>query len=129
VTVFRVEASSPANNTHTGTFSGSYWYGSAYAFSASQTVKGLKPGTYKAHAWVMGANGTAGTNPRALAFFADAGSGKLSAPVTNTGWRNWVEYVIPDIVVGSSGTCVIGLEGDMNAGDWGKLDDVELAPQ
>ena len=48
---------------------------------------------------------------------------------TNTGWQQWHSYTISGITVGNSGRLIIGFEGDMNKGDWGKLDDVVVSMQ
>ena len=128
VTAFTVEKSPPSNNSHSGEYTGSYWYGAPYTFKVFQTIRGLAPGAYTLRAWVMGASGKAGTTPRYLRLFAGGGTRTRTASVTNTGWQKWVQYTVSDVVVDQSGSCTIGLEGDLNAGDWGKLDDVELEP-
>ncbi len=128
VTAFTVEKSPPSNNSHSGSYTGSYWYGSPYTFKVFQTIRGLAPGAYTLRAWVMGASGKPGTTPVSLRLFAESGGRTWDAPVINTGWRKWVHYAVSDIVVDQSGRCTIGLAGDMHAGDWGKLDDVELTP-
>jgi arabinogalactan endo-1,4-beta-galactosidase len=123
VSAFGVENSSPSGNTRTGSYVGSYWYGSAYTFDVHQTVTGLAAGTYTLRAWVMGDGA-----PTSLDIYADNGA-KITAAVTNTGWRQWHPYTIPGITVGASGQLVIGFEGDMSGGDWGKLDDIVLTRQ
>ncbi len=128
VSAFTVEKSPSSNNSHSGDYTGSYWYGAPYTFKVFQAIRGLAPGRYTLRAWVMGASGKPGSLPAALRLFAESGGAVRTAEVTNTGWRKWVEYTIGEILVGPSGSCTVGLEGDMNAGDWGKLDDVELVP-
>jgi arabinogalactan endo-1,4-beta-galactosidase len=123
VSAFSVENSSTTGNTHTGSYDGSYWYGSAYTFDVHQTITGLAAGTYKMTAWVMGAG-----SPISLDIYAENGT-KATAAVTNTGWQQWHQYTISGIAVGASGQLVIGFEGDMSAGDWGKLDDVVVTRQ
>jgi arabinogalactan endo-1,4-beta-galactosidase len=127
VSAFSVENSSPSGNTHTGSYDGSYWYGSPYTLDVHQTVTGLAPGTYVLTAWVMGV-----TAPSSLAMpldiYADNGT-RATAAVTNTGWQQWAQYEISGITVGASGQLVIGFEGNLSGGDWGKLDDVVLTKQ
>ena len=127
VSAFSVENSSPSGNTHTGSYDGSYWYGSPYTFDVHQTVTGLAAGTYVMTAWVMGV-----TAPSSIAtpldIYADNGT-KLTAAVTNTGWQQWAQYTISGITVGAPGQLVIGFEGNLLGGDWGKLDDVVLTRQ
>jgi len=123
VGAFGVEYSSPSGNTHTGSYTGTYWYGSAYTFDVHQTITGLDPGTYTLTAWVMGDG-----SPASLDVYADNGT-KTTAAVTNTGWQQWRQYTIPGITVGASGLLIIGFEGDMAGGDWGKLDDVVVNRQ
>jgi arabinogalactan endo-1,4-beta-galactosidase len=120
VSAFSVENSSPSGNTRTGSYVGSYWYGSTYSFDVHQTLSGLAPGTYTFIAWVMGDGA-----PTSLDVYADNGT-KVTAAVTNTGWQQWHEYTLSGIVVGGSGELVIGFEGTMTGGDWGKLDDVTV---
>lgn len=128
ISAFGVENSDPGGNTHTGSYVGSYWWGTNYTFDVHQTVTGLTPGTYTLSAWVMGASGSTSS----LDIYADNGT-KATAAVTNTGWQQWHQYTIPDIAVGPSGQLVIGFEGNMvyMAGEenWGKLDDVVLTRQ
>ncbi len=124
VSVFGVENSSPSGNTRTGSYVGSYWYGSAYTFDVHQIVTGLTAGTYTLRAWVMGAGA-----PTSLDIYADNGTTKAVSAVTNTGWRDWHQYTISGIAVDASGQLVIGFEGNMSGADWGKLDDVVLTRQ
>jgi arabinogalactan endo-1,4-beta-galactosidase len=120
---FSAENSSPSGNTHTGSYDGSYYYGSPYTFDVHQTITGLAAGTYTLTAWMMG-NGA----PISLDIYASNGT-RSTTPVVNTGWQQWHQYTISSITVGASGQIVIGLEGNMSGGDWGKLDDVVVTKQ
>ncbi len=120
--IFTVENN--AGNAHSGSFTGSYWFGSAYAFDVRQTIAGLAAGTYRLTAWVSG-NASA---PKYLRIYADNGAKAVTA-VTNTGWNEWHQYAISGISMNGSADLVIGFEGDMLAGDWGKLDEVVLSLQ
>ena len=111
---------SDAGNVRTGSYAGSYWWGTPYTFDVHQIVTGLAAGTYTLSAWVMGDGA-----PTSLDIYADNGT-KVTAAVTNTGWQQWHQYTISGITVGASGQLIIGFEGNMSGGDWGKLDDVVL---
>ena len=123
ISAFSVENSSPSGNTHTGSYDGSYYYGSPYTFDVHQTITGLAAGTYTLTAWVMGDGA-----PISLDIYANNGSKSTSA-VTNTGWQQWHQYTISGLTVGAAGQLVVGLEGNMSGGDWGKLDDVAVTRQ
>ena len=124
IVAFSVESSSPSGNTHTGSYDGSYWYGSAYTFDVHQTISGLSAGTYTLTAWVMGVS-SQGTS---LDIYADNGT-KATTSVVNTGWQQWHQYTVSGVTVGASGQLVIGFEGNLVGGDWGKLDDVAVTRQ
>ena len=124
IVAFSVENSSPSGNTHTGSYDGSYWYGSPYTFDVHQTISGLAAGTYTLTAWVMGVS-SQGTS---MDIYADNGT-TATTSVVNTGWQQWRQYTVSGITVGSSGQLVIGFEGNLVGGDWGKLDDVAVTRQ
>lgn len=101
-----------------------YWAEKGFAFTASQTITGLKNGKYTARVWTQGGGGE--KNLQLVA--SEYGGDKLVAVITNDGWNKWKQYVIKDINV-TNGTCTIAVSVTGNAGNWGSIDDVELVAE
>ena len=98
-----------------------YWADKPFAFTATQTITGLKNGKYTLSCWTQGGGGE-----KAMQLFAaDYGGDKMSAAITNDGWNKWHQWVIKDITV-TDGKITIGVDVQANAGNWGSFDDVEL---
>jgi arabinogalactan endo-1,4-beta-galactosidase len=119
-------AQSSAADAHGGASSFHWWLGSAFSFTVQQTVTGLAAG--KRYSLSLYASGLAGST---LTAFATCGGVTRSAAITNTGWGgggNWHRYTIADLD-GQGGACTVGVTADAAAGDWGNLDDFQLAEQ
>ena len=107
-------------NAHSGDFALNYWLASEFEFTLSQTVTGLENGTYTLSAWIQGGGGDT------LQLYAsDYGGETLAVDVVNTGWQNWHNPTIENIVV-TSGQCTIGLKVVSDGDTWAWLDEVEL---
>jgi arabinogalactan endo-1,4-beta-galactosidase len=101
-----------------------YWADKPFAFTATQTITGVKNGKYALSVWTQGGGGE-----KAIHLFAsDYGGNKMTAAITNDGWNKWHQWTIKDINV-TNGQITIGLDNQANAGNWGSFDDVELYVQ
>lgn len=108
-------------NSHTGTNAFNYWYASAYAFKVSQTVTGLENGVYTLKAWASGDSAVSKLTLYAQSPDNDA----LSTNAVNTGWNDWHQYTVDNIVV-TGGQVTIGFDVAGPGGSWGYFDDFEL---
>ncbi len=107
-------------NAHSGDFALNYWLASKFEFTLSQTVTGLENGTYTLSAWIQGGGGDS------LQLYAsDYGGDTLAVDFQNTGWQDWHNPTIENIVV-TSGQCTIGLKVVSEGDTWAWLDEVEL---
>lgn len=117
-----------ADDAKSGTKALHWWSEKAVHFSVRQTVKGLKPGLYKASMQIHGGD----NGPREkqeIYLFAASGGTNYKAYTFTDGWRNFFNPAIMNIVVGSDGECVVGAEVTGLPGSWGSLDDFVLTPQ
>lgn len=107
-------------NAHTGKFTYKYWKKSGFKSTLTRTVTGLANGTYILSVWAMGGGG----ENQILLFAENYGGNRVSAEITNTGWKNWKQYSVEVPV--SNGKMTIGIYLDTNDGNWGNFDDVVL---
>ena len=110
-------------DAYIGTIALHLWSESEIAFTASQTITGLEPGTYEFGLYLQG--GDAGSNAQ-MYIFADNGAQELTQETKVDGWCNWQNPVIPDITVGEDGTLTVGVSIQCAAKGWGTLDDFYL---
>lgn len=106
-----------------GDYAVTFWNGSAYETSVSQTVAGVPAGTYVLQATTQGTNSPA-TDARTLR--ATTSEGSWSAPLEFTVWNEFHTAEVPGIVVGADGVVAISAEFSLAAGAWGVLDEVRL---
>ncbi|WP_194411099.1 glycosyl hydrolase 53 family protein [Microbacterium cremeum] len=106
-----------------GDYAVTFWSGSAYQASASQTIAGVPAGTYVLQATTQGTNSPA-TDVRTLR--ATTSAGTWSAPLELTVWNDFRTATVPGIVVGDDGVVEISAEFSLSAGAWGVLDEVRL---
>jgi arabinogalactan endo-1,4-beta-galactosidase len=95
-----------------------YWYGEAFTYEATQTVE-LEPGIYRLGAYLEG-KGQGGT----LYITVGEDTSEQSAEVT--GWKNWANPVIEDIVITETTEVVVGVKATCDADNWGSWDDFYL---
>jgi arabinogalactan endo-1,4-beta-galactosidase len=116
-----VEVQTNSSDAYKGENSLHWWLGEPFNFTCSQTVTGIKDGTYTLKVWSSGGGGE-----NALQLFAsDFGGEKLTTNIVNTGWQVWQQYEIQNIeVVG--GQCTIGVYLDSLGGNWGNIDEFEF---
>ena len=106
-----------------GDYAVTFWNGSAYDTSASQTITGVPAGTYVLQATTQGTNSPA-TDTRTLE--ATTSAGTWAAPLEFTVWNDFHTATVPGIVVGEDGVVSISAEFSLSAGAWGVLDEVRL---
>ena len=117
-----------ADDAKTGTKALHWWSEKEVHFTVQQTVKGLKPGRYKASMQIHG--GDNGPRDKQKIFlFAKSGGKEWKADAFTDGWRNFFNPSINGVVVGADGTCTVGAEVHGKPGSWGSLDDFVLTPQ
>ncbi len=119
------EACFPENNksnSYTGSWTYKYWLGSAFKSNMYQTFENIPNGIYTLSVWAMGGGGE-----KDIKLYArDFGSGKtVSAKVTNTAWKEWHQFVIPEIEV-TNEKCTVGIYLNTNPDCWGNFDDMEF---
>ncbi|RUS46575.1 glycosyl hydrolase 53 family protein [Cohnella sp. AR92] len=108
-------------NVHSGAASASFWSGSDYEFTLTQTITGLDDGEYVLKAW---ASGNAGNGP--IELFADGfGGERLKTDIVNANWGTIAPYTVGSIEV-TNGQATIGFSVDVAGGYWGFFDDVEF---
>jgi arabinogalactan endo-1,4-beta-galactosidase len=115
-----VDVSREASNVHSGTYAAHYWLDKPFAFTLSQDVTGLQPGTYRLSAWIQGGGGET-----TLQLFVTCGGATRTVDAVNKGWQAWTQPAIEQIEV-TGGICTVGLKVEAPAGSWAFLDDVEL---
>ena len=116
-----VNISNEAQNIHTGTYALHYWLNDPFTFSLTQKITGLENGTYSLSIWIQGGGGE-----NSIQLFANGyGGDMLTVNINNTGWQQWQNPAIQNILV-SNGECTIGLKVDAKAGNWAFIDDVSL---
>lgn len=113
------DASYTQSGGYTGKYALSQYKATAYKVYTYQSITGLDNGYYTLTAWTQ--NG-GGQNFCYLSAKDYGGSERMtSLPVGNS----WVKVVVRGIQV-TNGKITIGLNSDANAGNWVKLDDVQL---
>lgn len=116
-----VDISSEAQNVYLGTYAMHYWADGPFSFTVSQTITGLENGTYTLSAWIQGGGGE-----ETLQLFASGyGGDTLTVDIKNTGWQEWQNPAIENILV-TNGECTIGLKVASNSGNWAFFDEVGL---
>jgi len=115
-------------DAYTGTHAW-HWYAKTKCdFTITQTMTGLKPGTYKASCQIQGGDTTNG----AFTLKVESDGKEYTADTEVSEWAVFRQPTIEDIVVGEDGTATISFtvyaEADGNKGPWGTLDDFLFNP-
>jgi len=115
-----VDISNELQNVHTGNFALHFWADEPFEFTIAQTVTDLEDGTYTFSAWMQGGGGDT------LQLMAsDYGGEPLTVDFKATGWQQWQNPSIENIVV-TSGQCTITFKVSSDGGTWGFFDDAGL---
>ncbi len=101
----------------------SFWLDRAYAFSVTQRITGVTPGTYTLSATTQG-DGEAASDTLALS--ATGTGGTVWAPLRLDGWQTWRTAMTPAFVVGDDGVVTVRAALSLSAGAWGTLDELRL---
>lgn len=107
------------SDAHSGSAALHYWSSGAAEFQISQTVTGLKNGTYQLSAWVSGGGGEE---------TAELFAGDQKQPFVNTGWQQWSNPTIDTVEV-TDGALTIGARLKYAGDKWGNIDDFKLVPK
>ncbi|MGI9822139.1 glycosyl hydrolase 53 family protein [Agromyces sp. Marseille-Q5079] len=113
----------PTSDASDGGTAVTFWNGSAFQASATQTITGVPAGTYSLQATTQGTN-SPGTDSRVLSATTSAGS--WSAPMEFTAWNEFHTATVPSVVVGADGVVTVSAAFSLSGGAWGVLDDVRL---
>ncbi|WP_082462423.1 glycosyl hydrolase 53 family protein [Agromyces sp. Leaf222] len=113
----------PTSDAPDGGTAVTFWNGSAYQASATQTITGVPAGTYSLQATTQGTNSPA-TDSRVLS--ATTSAGTWSAPMQFTAWNEFHTATAPSVVVGSDGVVTVSAVFSLSGGAWGVFDDVRL---
>lgn len=108
---------------HTGATYLAHYKNAAYSVFTSRTRTGLTPGFYTLRAWVQRSG--AQTTAQMEATPGGGSTAALTIPVSAT----WTRISLADIPVGSVGTCTLGFRSVAQAGEFIRVDDVELVRQ
>ncbi len=111
------------NNKRSGAFSLKFWDADAFTFCAEQEITGLPAGTYELGAFLQG--GDAGSSAVfKLSITVDGAVYTTDSKVS--GWLNWDEPRITDVVIGADSVVTVGVQVESGAGGWGAWDDFYL---
>ncbi|MFF2371684.1 glycosyl hydrolase 53 family protein [Agromyces sp. NPDC058110] len=113
----------PTSDASDGGTAVTFWNGTAYQASATQTITGVPAGTYSLQATTQGTNSPA-TDSRVLSATTSAGS--WSAPMEFTAWNEFHTATVPSVVVGADGVVTVSAAFSLSGGAWGVFDDVRL---
>jgi hypothetical protein len=117
------DASFTETSGHSGTYRCTHFKATNYEVSTSQTLTGLKNGTYTLSAWVAGGGGQATAIMSAKGY--GIGAPELTKPVPQSGWPNWSQISISGINV-TNGNCTVGFYSNASASQWLSFDDVSF---
>ncbi len=110
-------------NAADGDYAVTFWNGTVYTTSATQTVTGLDAGRYVLEAQTMGTNSPA-TDERTLS--ATTSEGAWSAALQMTTWPAFHTAQLADVLVGEDGVAEVRADFSLTGGAWGVLDEVRL---
>lgn len=126
-----VEVKTGANNDpHNGDAGMHFWSQNAIHFTVSQTVTGLKEGTYTAGGFTQG-SGASSQDEQILYVTVKDSDGKEKTTYKSVyslnGWNNWVNPEIANIKVETGDSLTVGIEIQSTVGGaWGTIDDLYL---
>lgn len=109
-------------NARTGKWTYKYWLATGFKSTLRRKITKLPNGEYTLSIWAMGGGGENSIELFATGF--DGTDKKVSAAITNTGWKNWKQYTVKVPI--TNGEVTIGIALDTNGDCWGNFDDVEL---
>ncbi len=113
-----------SSNVRTGKYCLKFWDDEDISYTAEQTVT-LDAGIYKLGTYIEG--GDAGSDAKFLVYANVDGGENYSVETGVTGWQNWANPEVTDIVVTKDGSkVVIGVSVQAQAGAWGAWDDFYL---
>ena len=110
-------------NVRNGKYCLHFWSEEAFSYITEQTIT-LDAGTYQAGTYLQG--GDAGDDAL-FVFYVRVGEQEFTAETTVSGWQNWSNPQIENIVIKEDNTQVtIGVSVDAGPGAWGAWDDFYL---
>ncbi len=101
----------------------SFWADARYAFTVTQRITGVTPGSYTLSAITQG-DGEASGDTALLS--ATTSGGTATAPLRLDGWQTWRTATTAPVVVGADGTITVTAAFSLAAGAWGTLDEIRL---
>jgi hypothetical protein len=110
---------------HSGDYILTHYKSTPYRTYTSQSLTGLRDGTYTLSAWARSSGGQTASY-LAVKDYA-AGAPELTADLRGTGTGDWQHITISNVQV-TAGHATIGLYSDAGAGQWTNIDDVQFIP-
>lgn len=112
------------NNVRNGSYCLHFYAASALDYTVEQTISNLPAGYYTYGTYVQG--GDAGDNAK-IKIYAAAGGKEETAEVTLSGWQNWKNPAVENILITENGGSItIGVSVKAAAGAWGSWEDFYL---
>lgn len=108
---------------HTGRWALNFYDAQAYVGKKSQVIAGLPNGTYALSAWVRSSGGQ-----KSCAVYARTSEGGLRELSAASAISDWKQLSTRGILV-TDGRIEVGVRTDANAGNWARVDDIELVRQ
>ncbi len=104
------------SDARTGNYAVNFYSEQEVNFKVYQTITDLQPGYYNLSMFIQGGDVTEGE----MYLFAETTDGDFTQLTSVTGWANWNETFIEDILV-TDGTITVGAFVSANGGAWGSL--------
>lgn len=108
------------NNIHDGAYCLKFWDDKQVTFTAEQTLANIPAGTYEAGTFLQGGDAGAGS---VFEFYVSVNGETQTVSSSVSGWLNWDEPKVTNIVVPEGAEIKIGVKVDATAGTWGAFDD------
>ncbi len=111
------------NNKRSGDYSLKFWSDQKVSYSVEQTITGLSAGTYELSGFLQGGDAGSGA---VFELYITVNGEKFSDGTSVSGWLNWDNPVISNIVIPEGAEVVVGVRAEAAANAWGAWDDLTL---
>ena len=111
------------NNKRSGDYSLKFWSADPVVYTVEQKIEKIPAGNYELSAYLQG--GDAGSSAVFQLYIVVDGT-EYTASTKVSGWLQWDNPVITDIVIPEGAEVVVGVRADAAANAWGAWDDFTL---